>query len=57
MQNHKMKVNLSAGSGPLGTSEDFSLCFLSKPSKPTELRNQELIDNSELFVTRQKSVR
>ena len=28
------------------TSDDFSLRYFSKPSKPTELHNQELIENS-----------
>ena len=29
----------------LGTNDGFSLRFFSKPSEPTELRNQELIEN------------
>ena len=37
-----------------GISDDFFIRFFSKPSEPTELQNQELIENSELFVTRQK---
>ena len=28
-----------------GTSDDFSLRFFSKPSEPTKIKNQELIDN------------
>ena len=38
---------------PLGTSDEFSLRFFSKPSVPNELQNQELIENFQLFVTRQ----
>ena len=30
----------------LGTSDEFSLRFFSKPSEPTELQNQELTENS-----------
>ena len=29
-----------------GTSDDFSLCFFSKPSEPTELQNKVQIENS-----------
>ena len=35
----------------LGTSDDFFLRFFSKPSKPTELENQELIESSQVFLT------
>ena len=30
----------------LGTIDDFSLRFFSKPGEPTELQNQKLIENS-----------
>ena len=41
----KVKINLSAVVS-LGTSDDFSLRFFSKPGESTELQNQELIENS-----------
>ena len=34
------EINLSAGSGPFGDQ------FFSKPSEPTELQDQELVENS-----------
>ena len=37
----------------LRISDGFVLRFFSKPGKPTELQNQELKENSYLFVTRQ----